>query len=266
MTRENKELVRGDKQSLVFTYSGDLSARKLIFVMKASRSLTASRLIEKKNTAAGGGDTELTATYSASTGLTTITVIILKANTSALSAQTYYYDITSEAAGDAADHTTILTGKAYLIADVQTPTDGSVVINLDTSRIRYVYPGDTVKSVVDAFSDEAIDNVYTVIVFAGSTMGASFENRPYINYLWLASGVDWDFNEADMTSMNLSNQDFTDADFTNCDLTSCVFKGMIADGADFTGATISLTKAQFQNELGHWDADTTWTDGSSLTI
>lgn len=128
MTTENKIMVRGDNETLTWTYSGDLTARKLVFVVKANRTLTTARTIERKNVAAGGGATQLSASYSAETGLTTISVYMLPNLTSQLVAKDYWYDITSEHATTSDDHETILQGKFTLQGDVQTPYDSSVVV------------------------------------------------------------------------------------------------------------------------------------------
>jgi uncharacterized protein YjbI with pentapeptide repeats len=80
-----------------------------------------------------------------------------------------------------------------------------------------------------------------------------------------SSGVNWNFDEADITGMNLSNQDFTNADFTNCDCAGVTWTGAIVDDADFTGATISLSKDEFKNAVGHFNATSTiWTDGNPI--
>ena len=261
---QDREIPRGDYIELPFFVPGDHTARKLIFVIKASTDLTASRLVERKNTVAGGGDTELTAT--AVRNSTLITVKLLKANTQAFTQDEYYFDVTSEHASTSSDHYTVVHGQLTMDLDVQSPYDGAAVPVVDTSLIRYVYSGQSVKDIIAEFSDEAADKVYGVIIYPGATMGSSFVNRSYINYQWMASsGVNWNFDEADITGMNLSNQDFTNADFTNCDCTSVTWTGAIVDDADFTGATISLSKDDFKNAVGHFNAVTTiWTDGNPI--
>lgn len=128
MTTENKIMVRGDNETLTWTYSGDLTARKIIFVAKANRTLTTARSIQRMNTVAGGGNTQLTVSYSSTTGLSTITVLLQPTLTAQLTAKDYWYDITSEDASDSDDHETILQGKFTLIGDVQSPYDGAVVV------------------------------------------------------------------------------------------------------------------------------------------
>lgn len=265
MIREDKEVIRGDKQSLSFEIEGDYSEKKIVFVVKANRVIHSSRIIEKKNLIAGGDDEQIETDYDEELDKTFITVWIARANTSSLQSKTYQYDITSEDDDDSEEHYTIFTGKFIIIGDVQTPKDGAVIYNIDTSLIRFVYSADTVKNVISEFSNESADRVYTVIVFIGSSMGDNFVNRPYINYLWMQSGVGWDFNSADITGMNLSNQDFTNADFSNCDLTGVVWKGTIVDGSDFTGATMDISKEDFMNEVGHFNPETTiWVDGQPI--
>lgn len=261
---QNREIYRGDYIPMPFFVPGDHTARKLIFVLKDSTTITDTRLVEKKNTAAGGGDSQITAV--AVRDSTLITVYILKANTAELTEDEYYFDITSEHASTASDHYTVVRGTISLLQDVQTPTDGAVVTNIDAAQVRNVYSGNTVKAVIAEFSDESASKVYSVLIYNGAAMGSTFVNRSYINYQWMAScGVNWDFNEADITGMNLSNQDFTNADFSNCDCTSVTWTGAIVDDADFTGATISLSKDDFKNAVGHFDAVTTiWTDGNPI--
>lgn len=125
MTQEHKSNVRGDKTTLTWTVSGDISGRKIIWVLKSTKELGSDRLITKKNTLAGGGDSQLTAVYSAVTLLTTITVYLLTTDTYDLVSKKYYYDITSESDSDSADHITILYGDHIIIADVQNPLDGT---------------------------------------------------------------------------------------------------------------------------------------------
>lgn len=147
MTTENKIMVRGDNETLTWTYSGDHSARKVIFVVKANRTLTTARTIERKNLTAGGSNTQMTVTYSSTTGLSTITVFITPALTSQLTAKDYWYDITSEDASDSDDHETILQGKFTLQGDVQSPYDAATVIGALTPSKKisfYVADADTI--------------------------------------------------------------------------------------------------------------------------
>jgi len=147
MTNENKILMRGDYEALTWTYSGDHSARKVIFVVKANRTLTTARTIERKNLTAGGSNTQMTVTYSPTTGLSTITVFLTPALTSQLTAKDYYYDITSEGASDSDDHETIIQGKFVVQGDVQSPYDASTVVGALTPSKKisfYVADADTI--------------------------------------------------------------------------------------------------------------------------
>src|SRR3990167_602531 len=150
MTTENKIMVRGDNETVIWTVSGDISARKIIFVAKTNRLLTTSRTIERKNTAAGGGDTQLTVAYSAVTLFSTITVLLQPSITSQLLAKDFWYDITSEDASDSDDHETILQGKFTLIGDVQSPYDGNLIVGILTANKKitfYVTNANTVAKV-----------------------------------------------------------------------------------------------------------------------
>ena len=131
----NKQIVRGDKAEITWTYSSDISSYEIIFVVKASRDAAAgefsNRLIQKKNTVAGGSDSQLTAVYSTQT---TITVKLLPEDTQDLQAKTYYYDIIKRDHADTTDSRTIFSGNFTLIADVQTPFDG-LDLPLNATRV-----------------------------------------------------------------------------------------------------------------------------------
>lgn len=156
MTTENKIMVRGDNETLTWTYAGDHSARKVIFVVKTNRILTTARSIQRKNTAAGGGNTQLTVAYSATTGLSTIVVLLQPSLTSQLAAKDYWYDITSEHASDPDDHETILQGKFTLQGDVQTPFDGNLII------------GDLM---ANKFIEFYVTNANTIVEVSGKAFG-----------------------------------------------------------------------------------------------
>lgn len=266
MSAQNRILLRGDYSALTWEYSGDLRDRKIIFVVKAKRELSAVRVIERKNTNAGGSNSQLKVDYTSSINISTITVYLTPLLTAYLTAKDYYYDITSESPTDSNDHITIFHGKFILQHDIQSPYDGATVPVIDTSLIRHVYPGQSVADVIASFSDEASDKVYSILIYNGATMGDNFVNRPYINYQWMAnSGVGWSFQSADIKGMNLANQDFTNADFQNCDCGNVVWTGAIVDGANFTGANMSVAKDEFKNAVGHFDPVTTiWTDNNPI--
>lgn len=126
MTRQDKKFQRGDKQTLIYKAKGDHSSRKIIFAMKEKiNPVTTNRILEKKNTLAGGSESQITASYDPVSGLTTINVLLNKENTQSLTSLFYFADITSESLADAADHITIVpTHTLKNLFDVQTDLDG----------------------------------------------------------------------------------------------------------------------------------------------
>lgn len=121
---QNKAMKRGDRVTLKFVASGNIVQTKLSFVMKESTEITADRIIEKRNSLAGGSAKELSATFDESLQKTVILVEILTADTNLLPAGTYPFDIESVSMIDASDVHTPIDGKLVITADVQTPLDG----------------------------------------------------------------------------------------------------------------------------------------------
>jgi hypothetical protein len=115
---QNKEIRRGDDIDLIFTLDGDYSSDTISFIAKATKDLTATRVLEK----ASSDNTELELDYSESLDKTTITVHLLQADTQSLTDEFLYFDIFNDT-----DNETPIHGKLWLLADVQTPYDGSFV-------------------------------------------------------------------------------------------------------------------------------------------
>lgn len=109
---QNKEIKRGDDVDLVFTVDIDYSSEGIIFIAKRDKTLTSARIIEKKNTIAGGSDTEL------EVSATSITVHLLEGNTQASEDEFLYFDIYNNT-----DNETLFHGKMWILADVQSPYD-----------------------------------------------------------------------------------------------------------------------------------------------
>ena len=128
-----KEVMRGDPREEIIYISGNYSAHRLVFVTKADKVLTSDRLIEKKNTAAGGDDDEITASYA--NGKTKITVKLLKDDTQDFTQDTYYYDLTAQIADQSTDPVTLAYGELQLIEDVQTDYDNT---DLPADGQRYI--------------------------------------------------------------------------------------------------------------------------------
>lgn len=126
---QNFDVMRGDKDSLLFSSSVDYTAYKLEFVIKTDKTLTGDRLVEKQNTAMGGDDTEITVTAS------TIKVFLLKGDTQDFTSVPYYYDLVATLASDATFSKTINYGHVNMIFDVGSPYDGT---DLPDDAERYV--------------------------------------------------------------------------------------------------------------------------------
>lgn len=122
MTNKDLEHYRGSKQELQFYVAGDITSRKIRFVVKTDRSLTTARLVEKQNTADGGSDSEIS--QLASGIYTVITVTLLPADTEAIAGGDYYYDLETEDASDDTDRDTPYWGEFRLLEDVRSIYDG----------------------------------------------------------------------------------------------------------------------------------------------
>lgn len=118
----NKEIRRGDQVDLTFILDGDVSSDAIVFIAKRDKTLTSARIIEKKNTVAGGGNTELEVAYSSTNLKSTVTVHILEGNTQALTDEFLYFDIYNNT-----DNETLIHGKMWILADVQSPYDSGSV-------------------------------------------------------------------------------------------------------------------------------------------
>ena len=140
---------------------------------------------------------------------------------------------------------------AYLPPTTVTPVVGTTTSAVTTSsQIKEVLPGQTLKSVQDLITDASASKRYTIFFYPGATIGAGWVASQYIDILWVgASTVDLDFQNADFTHGIRS------------------LYNLNAIGADFSGCTITLTKAQFLDTINRWDPVTSiWTDGSAMGI
>ncbi len=157
------DIVRGDKTNLSAIVQGDYSTYKLIFVVKADKELTSDRLIEKKNTLAGG--TGITATYNGK--VTSFVISIDKEDTQDFTNLVYYYDLTATSISDTSNIKTILTGTLNLTFDVQTPYDGT---DLPNNATRYLpilpdsfHAGEFIKSDGTNFTGDSLNDKQDVI-------------------------------------------------------------------------------------------------------
>ena len=103
-TYRDLDIYKGDSHVLSFEAPTDVSSDSLMFVVKADRLDATARQITRRNTTAGGSDSEIQVIYSAES---TILVKLTQINTEGLTPATYVYDLTIDST------TTLFTG--YLI-------------------------------------------------------------------------------------------------------------------------------------------------------
>jgi len=142
MIKKRFTIKRGDPIILSLQVNGDITAYKIIFVAKLSTDISAERLIEKKNSVAGGTDIETT--YA--DGVTQIDISLTSDDTNYLTTFRLFYDITQQISDDSLEPETIAEEEIRLTADVQTPFDGWAIPNY-TTRFQLVnaqdLPADT---------------------------------------------------------------------------------------------------------------------------
>jgi len=108
------ECYQGDYTTLSFEISGNVTSDSLVFGVKADRLNATPRVIERRNTAGGGDDTEIQVIYGSKS---TILVKLLTADTDGLTPAMYVYDLTK-------DTITIFTGYFKIRDDVLGTADG----------------------------------------------------------------------------------------------------------------------------------------------
>ena len=114
----NITIKRNTAQTLTWTKTGDYSGDTIEFTVKADRSLTSARAIDK------------TASVSVSSGVSTFTVSLVPSDSASLSADLYYYDLRVETSST--DRESLFDGLAYLDKSVRNDTDGSSVSTAST--------------------------------------------------------------------------------------------------------------------------------------
>lgn len=143
MERQNDSLSKGEYKALTFTVLGDYSAYKWYYYAGSTLSPT-SYLIYKRNLVAGGADTQITATYSSTTGYTTITVYIAIADTISMTIGTYYQELWRENADDSTNKVPTHQGElavketVYTSAGTFTPIYGMTIEKF--IAVKVVYP------------------------------------------------------------------------------------------------------------------------------
>ena len=117
--KKNITIHRGDYSELKFKIFGDYTSKKLYFTVKADKTITSERIIDLSNSAAGGSDAEISASYDNT--YTTVIVKLNDINTYNLDSKQYYYDLTEN---DGTKETTLFDGDFNLDFDVRTVFDG----------------------------------------------------------------------------------------------------------------------------------------------
>lgn len=114
--RKNIEVVRANDRTLIFTYNEDLSNDTLLFVVKATRSISSPRLIQKEST----DITEMKISYFANVSM--IEIYLQSQDTEDRDTARHWYDITRVHNGDS---TTLFLGWFDIWSNVATRFDGT---------------------------------------------------------------------------------------------------------------------------------------------
>lgn len=169
LNNTNFNVMRGDATTLTFASKYNLSSDTLIFVVKASKDITAVRLIQKTTY-----DNQITV----STGTKSFLYIkLLSDDTDDLTLAKYFYDITRIKNGDT---TTIFIGEINLQPDIGTPYDGTditgrvttvslangtiqdEIIVWDTTQNKWIPSGNLFDYVTDTLRQE-VKKIYGII-------------------------------------------------------------------------------------------------------
>ena len=149
---------RGDERELNWTLPGNISTEKVYFTVKPDRVLSSSRYVEKKNTLAGGSDTEILVTSDGSKS--SVTVFMLEADTYDLSDLSLVYDLWVEAITPSFTSATYVDGDFTLLADVRTPFDGFAVPSTATRFLQLDADDFTSGSLFQVSTDGGGDNTF----------------------------------------------------------------------------------------------------------
>lgn len=127
--RKNIEVIRANDRTLLFNYKGDLSNDTLQFVVKATRSITSPRLVQKIST----NESQLKVNYYA--GVSLIEVYLQAEDTEDRDTTRHWYDITRVNNGDTS---TLFLGWFDIWSNVATRFDGT---NLASDGTRFYVAG-----------------------------------------------------------------------------------------------------------------------------
>lgn len=155
----------GVADTVVYYLSGDQTARKHSFVVKADKEETSDRLIEKTSDAG-----EISATYEG--GKTKIEITLLKEDTYDLGGNNYYWDHRSNSETDETDTKVPVRGNFNVEGAVQTPYDGA---NLPSAAARY--------ALID-LSTFSLNDIIGIKQISGSNVMAGFNLTDLINLLF----------------------------------------------------------------------------------
>lgn len=134
--RKNIEVIRANDRTLLFNYKGDLSNDTLQFVVKATRSITSPRLVQKIST----NESQLKVNYYA--GVSLIEVYLQAEDTEDRDTTRHWYDITRVNNGDTS---TLFLGWFDIWSNVATRFDGT---NLASDGTRFYVAGTFIDSTV----------------------------------------------------------------------------------------------------------------------
>lgn len=213
---QNKEIRRGDNSDLVFLIDGDYSADAIMFTAKRDKTLTSARILQKENTVGGGGDSELTVTYSSITLQSTITVKILETETQALTDESLYFDIYNDT-----NNETLIWGKLWILSDVRSPYDAASV------------PDDILPIISKSIYLEIVNGVITQEAYYGFTTDPTSAVSSDASYDILTITSDGELELTGIADSN--NRDWDVVNWTDTDL--MVFSWSLGK---FTGRTISF--------------------------
>jgi hypothetical protein len=119
IAKQDIDLYRGEKKDVTWVIAGNWATYKLSFAVSLTKDLDNDLLILKNNVLNSGSDDELEASYSSSTGKTTITAHLLKADSGDFTQPLYYYDLIAVSASDSSIKIPLQKGDVILDLSVQ---------------------------------------------------------------------------------------------------------------------------------------------------
>lgn len=176
--RLQKTVYRGNVDSFYVFTDGDVTLRKLTLIGKKDTKSTSTIILTRKNTVAGGSDSEITATYLSDIKKTKIQVLLTSDNTNLINYNKVYFDLESEDASDDTDVETIARGKLVILQNVNnTPTFAQPVgvVGLPILK-KYIYIK-IINEVVTQFNYYGFDSAPTYSLDSGTLTLLSNSNE-----------------------------------------------------------------------------------------